>query len=281
MPADLFTPDAARDDAVAAPHGIRVGIGGWVFAPWRDNFYPRGLVQRRELEYASRHLSAIEINGTYHGPQKPATFARWAAEVPAGFVFAAKAPKWIVTSPRWRAQTAAARRFLEGGLEELGEHLGPVLWQAPLGHRFDRDDLAAFLDALPRTLAGRPLRHVVEVRDPSFLCADYLALARTHGVATVITDAPDYPNLADLTAGFAYLRLMRSRAGEACGYPAPELDAWAARARAWAGGAAPDDLPRVAPPDDPPAAAREVFVFFIGAAKARNPAAAMALIERL
>ncbi|MFC4728293.1 DUF72 domain-containing protein [Coralloluteibacterium thermophilus] len=275
-PADLFA-----SAAPAAARRIRVGIGGWTFAPWRDNFYPKGLVQRRELEYASRRLSAIEINGTFHGPQKPETFARWASDVPDGFVFALKAPKAVVGRSRWAPAADAAARFLAGGPAELGDRLGPVLWQFQAGHRFDPDDLDGFLAALPRTTGGLPLRHVLEVRHPSFACADYLALARRHGVATVYTDAAAFPNIADLTADFAYARLMRSREHEALGYTAAELDAWTGHARTWAEGGTPAGLPRIGDGDAGAGAPREVFVFFISAAKARNPAAAQALLARL
>lgn len=274
------------NDLFASPpprpvHGIRTGIGGWTFAPWRDNFYPKGLVQRRELEFASRQLTAIEINGTYYGAQTPATYARWRGETPEGFVFSVKAPRRIVEARQLAAVAARAKGFLEGGLAELGDRLGPVLWQFTPRRAFDHDDLAAFLDALPRTLDGRALRHVLEVRHPSFMDEAYLALARTHAIPTVFTDSPDYPSFADLTGDFAYARLMRSREDSGTGYPGDALDAWAGRARAWADGGAPDDLPYAGAPADGTGTGREVFVFFIGAGKARNPAAAMALQARL
>lgn len=262
-------------------HGIRTGMGGWTFVPWRDNFYPKGLVQRRELEFASRQVTAIEINGTFYGPQKPATFARWRSETPEGFLFALKAPKQIVESRRLAETGARIDGFIHGGIAELGDRLGPLLWQLAPRRAFDRDDLAAFLDLLPRTLDGRPLRHVLEVRNPDFMSTQYLALARDQGVATVFTDSPAYPSFADLTGDFVYARLMHSRDEVANGYPDVELDAWAQRARTWAAGGEPDDLPRVEPAAKRKASPREVFVFFIGAAKARNPAAAMALQRRL
>ena len=262
-------------------HGIRTGMGGWTFVPWRDNFYPKGLVQRRELEFASRQVTAIEINGTFYGPQKPATFARWRSETPDGFLFALKAPKQIVESRRLAETGARIDGFIQGGIAELGDRLGPLLWQLAPRRAFDRDDLAAFLDLLPRTLDGRLLRHVLEVRNPDFMSTQYLALARDQGVATVFTDSPAYPSFADITGDFVYARLMHSRDEVATGYPDAELDAWAQRARTWAAGGEPDDLPRVEPAVKRKASPREVFVFFIGAAKARNPAAAMALQKRL
>jgi uncharacterized protein YecE (DUF72 family) len=259
---------------------IRTGMGGWTFAPWRSNFYPEGLVQRRELEYASRHVSAIEINGTYYGAQKPATYAKWAAETPDGFVFSLKAPRYVVESKKLGGARAGIEGFVFGGIGEMGDRLGPVLWQLAPSRRFDADDIAAFLDLLPRELNGRPLRHVLEVRNDSFMCDEYLALARRHRVPTVFTDSPDYPSFADLTGDFAYARLMRSHADKPTGYSALELERWANRAKAWAAGKDPIDLPHAAAalPDGSP---RDVFIYFISAAKERNPAAAMGLMKKL
>ena len=273
---------AGTPDLFAAPdaHPVRVGIGGWTFAPWRRNFYPDGLVQRRELEYASRRLRAIEINGTFYGAQKPATYARWAAETPEGFVFALKAPRYVVESGKLAAAGKAIEAFVYGGIAEMGDRLGPVNWQLGPSRPFDEDDIAGFLDALPRQLDGRPLRHVLEVRHPSFASERYVELARAHGVPTVFTDATQYPSFADLTGDFVYARLMRSEAGEPDGYPHDVLDAWAGHARDWAQGKDPAGLPHAAGPrpDGPP---REVFIFFISSAKERNPAAAMALQARV
>lgn len=255
---------------------IRIGIGGWTFAPWRDNFYPKGLVQRRELEHASRHVSAIEVNGTYYGTQKPATYAKWRDEAPDGFVFSAKAPKRIMQS-RTLASTGPQVEDFVGGIASLGPKLGPLVWQFDRGVRIDHDDFAAFLELLSAQVDGIALRHVLDVRDPDFVDAAYLDLARRHGFATVFTDSPEHPSFADLTADFVYARLMRARTGIATGYPEVELRQWAGRARTWADGGEPDDLPRLAAAPAP-AQPRDVFVFFIAAAKERNPAAAMALL---
>lgn len=271
---DLFAP-ASHD----APR-IRVGIGGWNYAPWRDNFYPAKLVQRRELEYASRQLRAIEINGTFYGAQKPATYAKWAAETPAGFIFSLKAPRYITEGKRLADTGKGVSGFVHGGLAEMGDRLGPILWQLPPSRPFDAGDLAAFLDMLPRELDGQPLRHVLEVRHPSFLSESYVELARAQRVPTVFTDSPNYPSLADLTGDFSYARLMRSEDGNPAGYAPAELDRWAGHARAWAAGSDVAELPHVVAlqPQGPP---RDVFVFFISAAKHRNPAAAMALQSRV
>lgn len=279
-PAAEASPASVLDPAVAAIDGIRVGIGGWTYAPWRSNFYPAGLVQRRELEYASRRLNTIEINGTFYGAQKPAVYAKWAAQTPPGFVFSLKAPQYVTQRGALAKTTKAADAFLSGGLVEFGDKLGPILWQLPPSRAFEPDDIATFLDALPRNLDGLPLRHVLEVRHDSFREPAYVDLARAHGVATVFTDSPEYPSFADITGAFVYARLMRSRVDIATGYGDDELDQWADRAREWAAGGDPDALPHVAA-EFAPGAPREVFVNFISGAKQRNPAAAMALLQRL
>jgi len=263
------------------PH-IRVGIGGWTFAPWRDNFYPAKLVQKRELEYASRQLTAIEINGTFYGAQKPATYAKWRSETPENFVFSLKAPGHI-TQRRVLADTGKAiDDFVFGGLEELGDRLGPILWQLPPNKAFERADLAAFLEQLPRAIEARALRHVLEVRHTSFMCAEYLELARKFRIPTVFTDSPKYPSFADVTGDFVYARLMRSESGVASGYAHDALDAWAQRGRQWAAGEDPAGLPRVGAPEKSTSGKpRDVYLYFISAAKERNPAAAMALLDRL
>ncbi len=266
-------------NGIEAIDGIRVGIGGWTFAPWRNNFYPKDLVQRRELEYASRHLSAIEVNGTYYGMQKPATYARWGDEAPDNFVFSAKAPRRIMHS-RTLAKTGPQIEDFVGGISELGAKLGPLVWQFDEGLTLQQESFAEFCTLLPAQVNGRALRHVLDVRDHAFVDVEFLALARRHGFATVFTDSPEHPSFADTTADFVYARLMRSRTGVATGYPANELKAWATRARQWASGEAPADLPRI---DDtqPSTSSQDVFVYFISGAKERNPAAAVALTEKL
>ena len=260
---------------------MRVGIGGWTYEPWRGNFSPDKLVQRRELEYASRHLDTIEVNGTYYGAQKPATYAKWAAETPQGFVFSLKAPRHATDRRRLADAGRAISDFVHGGLAELGDRLGPLNWQFPPQRAFEADEFSAFLDLLPRQLEGQPMRHVFEVRHDSFRCEAWLQLARDHRVATVFTDSPEYPSFADVTGDFVYARLMRSEADIETGYPQAALDTWATRARAWAGGGEPADLPRVAPAGAATGGVRDVFIYFISAAKERNPAAAMALQERV
>lgn len=259
---------------------IRVGVGGWTFEPWRDNFYPKGWPHGRELEYASRQLTAIEVNGTYYSSMKPATFAKWRAETPEGFVFSLKANRFA-TNRRVLAEAGeSVQKFINSGLAELGDKLGPVLWQFAPTKRFDPLDFEAFLKLLPSQVQGLALRHVLDVRHDSFKVPEFLALARRYKAATVFTDSDDYPSFADLTSDFLYARLMRAQSHLPQGFEPAVLDAYAACARAWASGDEPDAVPRVQakPPASPP---RDVFMFFISAAKERNPAAAMALIERL
>jgi uncharacterized protein YecE (DUF72 family) len=276
MPADLFSPAPTQGPASR----IRVGIGGWNFAPWRNNFYPSGLVQRRELEYASRHLRAIEINGTYYGAQKPATYAKWAAETPEGFVFSLKAPRYVAEGKRLADAGRGIDGFVFGGLAEFGNRLGPVLWQFPPSRVFDANDLASFLDMLPRELNGQPMRHVLEARHPSFLDERYVELARSYRIPTVFTDSSQYPSLADLTGDFAYARLMLSESHHDTGYAPGDLDDWTKRAHTWAEGNDLPELPHVSAPLKAQVP-RDVFIYFISSAKERNPAAAMALQQRV
>jgi len=262
---------------------IRVGIGGWNFEPWRDNFYPKGWPQARELEYASRRLTAIEINSTYYGAQKPATFARWRKESPEGFTFSLKAIRFA-TQRRVLADGAdSIRRFIDSGIAELGDKLGPIVWQLAPSHKFDAADLRAFLELLPAEVDGLKLRHALDARHASFQCLEYLTLARKYNAATVFTESDDYPPIADLTGDFVYTRIMRTHADEPSGCQPEVFPALAACAQAWARGSEPDGLPCVEPaaPAVAAHAPREVFVYFISGAKERAPHAAMALRRAL
>ena len=260
---------------------IRVGVGGWTFEPWRDNFFPAGWPHARELEYASRQLTAIEVNGTYYSTMKPATFAKWHDETPDGFIFSLKASRFC-TNRRVLAEAGdSIQRFIGSGLSELRSKLGPVVWQFAPTKRFDAVDFEAFLKLLPASIDGRPLRHVMDVRHDSFRTPEYLALARRHRVATVFTHSADYPSFADLTGDFLYARLMSARAEVPTGYEPAALDAVAGCARCWAAGDEPAGLPRVEDPPPATGSPRDVFIFFINGAKERAPAGAMSLIERL
>ena len=262
-------------------HKIRIGIGGWTFEPWRNNFYPADLPHSRELEYASRRLAAIEVNGTYYSSQKPATFAKWRDETPEGFMFSLKASRFA-TNRRVLAEAGESiERFVNSGIAELGPKLGPIVWQFAPTKRFDPVDFEAFLKLLPAQVGGIALRHVLDVRHESFKTPEYLALARRHGAATVFTDSDDYPSFADLTGDFVYTRMMRTDASLPEGCTPQTLDQLAACAHAWHGGAEPAEVPRVEPAPAVPTASRDVFMYFISGAKEKAPAAAMALLKRL
>ena len=247
------------------PGRIGIGIGGWTFEPWRDNFYPTGLVHSKELHYASRQLTAIEVNGTYYSTFKPPTFAKWRSETPDGFMFSLKANRFA-TNRRVLADAAdSIARFVDSGIAELHDKLGPIVWQFMPSKPFDPGDFEAFLALLPQQVEGRNLRHVLDVRHPSFATPAFLALARRYGCVPVCTDSDKFPAIADAQADFAYLRLMRSQADVPTGYPPEAIAQWAQGVRAWTGGERP----------------RDVFVYFINGAKERAPAGAMALMAQL
>jgi uncharacterized protein YecE (DUF72 family) len=268
-----------KGGASGATGPIRVGIGGWDFDPWRESFYPPGLARAKQLDHASRRVTAIEINATYYKLQKPALFARWRDAVPDGFRFALKGSRFCSNRRVLGDAGASLERFFAQGLSELGDKLGPILWQFMATKQFDPDDFRAFLALLPAAVAGVPLRHVVEPRHASFRDPAFVEMTRSAGVAIAFADSDEHPCLADLSGDLAYARLQRSREEEATGYPPGELARWAAVAKAWAKGESPPGLPYVA--DPPPPRPRETYVFFISGAKPRNPAAAQALIERL
>ena len=241
---------------------IFVGIGGWNFAPWRGSFYPKGLVQSKELHYASRELTSIEINSTFYGLQKPATFQKWHDETPDGFVFSVKAPRFVTQRKTLASAASSIERFLQSGVLQLGAKLGPINWQLAPEKEFDADDLSAFLALLPRKSDGVALRHALEVRHPSFDCEEFVALAREHQVAVVEAGDSPYPRLEARTAPFAYLRVMGTKASAPKGYAPAALARWREHAQTLAGDG-------------------DVFFYFISGAKERNPRAALALIEAL
>jgi len=260
---------------------IYVGIGGWTFEPWRGVFFPDGLAQKRELEYASRRLTAIEINGTYYGSQKPETFRKWASETPDNFVFSVKGSRFCTNRKVLADGKESVERFLTQGITELGSKLGPILWQFANTKKFDEADFRGFLELLPEKQDGVKLRHALEVRHDSFCDPAFPALVRQFDASVVYAKHHDYPEIADLTGDFVYARLQTgSDDCETC-YPSGELDAWAGRLKTWAEGGQPAALPRVDPGHDAPEQARDVFAFLIHEGKVRAPAGAMALIERL
>jgi uncharacterized protein YecE (DUF72 family) len=261
---------------------IYLGIGGWNFEPWRGVFYPKGLPQAKELEYAASHLTSIEINATFYRSQTPATFRKWAATVPNGFIFSVKGPRFATNRGVLAEAGDSLKHFFNTGVLELGDRLGPLLWQFAPTKKFDPVDFGKFLELLPAEIDSRALRHVVEVRHPSFLVPEFVALARSFGAAIVFTDHARYPSLADATGDFIYARLQKGQDKIPTAYPPKELDAWAKRLQLWAEGKSPDDLPHVDAASAPKTAApRDVFAYVIHEGKIRAPAAAMALIERL
>jgi uncharacterized protein YecE (DUF72 family) len=260
---------------------IRVGIGGWTFEPWRGVFYPKGLPQAKELGYAASRLTAIEINATYYGSQKPESFRKWARETPDGFMFSVKGSRFT-TNRRVLAEAGdSIKRFMDSGVLELQDRLGPLLWQFAPTKKFDEADFGRFLELLPPKIDGGALRHVVEVRNDTFCTASFVKLLRGFNVAAVFADHHEYPAIADATADFVYARLQKGEDSIATAYAPKALDAWTRRMQRWAEGGEPDDLPKMDPEHRPKTQPRDVFCYFIHEGKVRAPAAAMAMIERL
>lgn len=259
--------------------GIYIGIGGWVFEPWRGTFYPKGHPQKRELEYASARLTAIEVNGTYYGSQKPESFRKWRDETPDGFVFTLKGPRFA-TNRRVLAEAGdSIERFFASGVTELKDKLGPVNWQFMATKKFDPIDFEAFLTLLPRKVDGRVIRHAVEVRHDSFKDEAFVALCRKHDVAIIFAADSEFPLIADVTTDFIYARIMGTDAKEKMGYPPAAIKKWVERAKAWEKGESPKADMLVASPAHKKK--RDVFLFVISGAKERNPAAAQAIIAQL
>ena len=267
---------------MAADGKVRIGVGGWDFDPWRGTFYPAGVARTRQLEFAARHLTATEVNATFYKLQKPETWARWAATVPDDFRFAIKGSRFCTNRKVLGEAAEAIGRFCGQGFTELGDKLGPLNWQLAPTKRFDAEEISAFLGLLPTRRDGLTLRHAIEPRHESFRCREFVALARGAGVAIVVADSDEYPQIADPTADFVYARLQRTCEEEPLGYAPGALDRWAGILRGWSRGETPDGL---AYAGDPRAAdkvvPRDVFAFVISGAKLRNPAAAQALIARL
>ena len=244
------------------PGKIHVGVGGWTFEPWRGVFYPSGLPHKRELEYASRQLTSIEINGTYYSTFKPESWTKWRDETPDGFVFSIKASRFCTNRKQLATAGDSVAKFVGQGMGVLGDRLGPINWQFMATKQFDPDDMQAFLQLLPREVDGLKLRHALEVRHPSFQDDRFYALARRHNVAIVFADSDEFPMIDEPTADFSYARLMRTADSNETGYAPAALTRWAKRAKAWA-------------------QRGDVFLYFISGAKERNPAAAQAQIARL
>ncbi len=293
-----------RRDLISRATGrVRIGISGWTYAPWRGMFYPRGLPQAKELDYAAARFQTIEINGTFYGLQRPESFAEWAERTPPDFMFAVKGSRYITHMLKLRNVEVPLANFLASGVLRLGPKLGPLLWQFPARFAFDPDRLAPFLAMLPHDteaaatlarahdarLAGRawtkidahrPMRHAIEIRHESFRDRRFIELLRAHRVALVCADTVAWPRLMDITTDFIYCRLHGSEELYSSGYDETALDIWAARVFAWAHGGEPADAERVAGPRRP-GRARDVFVYFDNDAKVRAPSDAKALAERV
>ena len=287
----------------AAAGNVRIGISGWTYAPWRGTFFPEELKQSEELDYASRQVRSIEINGTFYSLQRPSSYAAWHARTPGDFVFSVKAPRFVTHIKRLKDIAGPLANFFASGVLRLGAKLGPFLWQLPPSLPYDRDRLAAFFELLPRDTAGaarlarrhdehithtwlktdatRPLRHALEVRHASFQTPEFIALLREHQVALVVADtAGKWPSLADVTADFVYARLESGVDENPVCYPDADIPKWAKVAHQWAAGGKPEGLP-YASETAPPVMPRETFIFFIHGGKVRAPAGAQALIAAL
>lgn len=272
----------------------RVGISGWRYAPWRGVFYPKGLVQKKELEYVSEQLETVEINGTFYALQKPSSYAQWSADVPDDFVFSLKGSRYITHIQALRDIDQALPNFFASGMLSLGPKLGPILWQLPPWHRFDPEELAAFLGALPHSTAeaaeiarrhdermegkvwldideDRPLRHALEIRNKSFDTDEFSELMKENDVAIVVADsAGRFPQIFTVTSDFMYVRLHGAEELYVSGYPDDLLREWADRIDGWRTGSTTPD-----------GAARDVYVYCDNDAKVRAPYDAKRLREML
>jgi len=283
---------------------IRIGISGWNYKPWRGVFYPEGLTQKRELEYASEQFRTIEINGTFYSMQRPSSFASWRERTPEGFVFSVKGPRYITHMLKLKNVKAPLANFLASGLFNLREKLGPILWQFPPNMRFNPEKFESFFQMLPRNTeeaaalarkhddkvkgravltpdAKRPMRHAVEIRHDSFRDEAFIALLRKYDIALVCADTVDWPRLMDLTSDFVYCRLHGSEELYASGYDDDALDDWARRVHRWAQGGEPQDAERVCGRSETRKSGRDVYVYFDNDMKVKAPRDAAALAKRL
>ena len=279
---------------------IRIGISGWRYQPWRGSFYPAGLAQRRELEYASEHLNSIEINGTFYSLQRPESFARWYDETPSDFVFSVKGSRFVTHMLKLTRVETPLANFFAQGLLRLGNKLGPILWQFPPAFKIDLPKLERFFAMLPRThqeasrMAGhhderlngrtwldvqrdRPLRHAIEIRHPSFVCDEFVTLLRKHRIGLVVADTVEWPLLMDITADFVYCRLHGSEKLYVSGYDRPAIETWGRRVIRWASGLEAEDGQKAGAKNARKARRRDVYVYFDNDAKVRAPFDAMQL----
>ena len=289
-----------------AAGSVRIGISGWRYEPWRKVFYPEDLAQHRELQYASRQLPTIEINGTFYSLQRPEFFEQWYGDTPEGFVFAIKGSRYLTHMLKLKDPLRPLANFFASGIFRLREKTGPFLWQFPPHMGFNAERLEAFLDMLPRDTASalelarrrdarvkgrcsltidqnRPLRHAVEVRHESFRDPAFVKLLRRQKVALVVADtAGKWPFVEDVTADFMYLRLHGDEVLYASGYSESALDWWAARIDAWRRGGEPADARKIAADLAPaPRKSREVYCYFDNDMKVHAPFDARKLIQKV
>jgi len=286
------------------PGEIRIGISGWRYKGWRGDFYPPGLAQRRELEFASRRFNSIELNGSFYSLQRPESFARWYDETPTDFIFSVKGPRFVTHMRRLLQAEAPLANFFAQGLLRLKEKLGPILWQLPANFKWDPPRFASFFSLLPRThkqaaklakgheerLDGRawfgvrqdrPLRHAIEIRNESFVTEEFTALLREHDIGLVVADTVEWPLLMDLTSDFVYCRLHGSEQLYASGYDSGAINAWARRVVHWSRGGEADDGRKASSSNGSPVKARDVYVYFDNDAKVRAPFDAQELQRRV
>ena len=282
---------------------VRIGVSGWQYPGWRGVFYPKKLAQNKELQYCGQVFPTVEINGSFYSLQKPSSYQRWRDETPEDFVYAVKGSRFITHMLKLRNAEVALANFFASGLLALGPKLGPILWQLPPNFTFRPDVLKSFFKLLPRTmqqaadlatghdrrLAGRaflepetdgPIRHAMEIRHPSFISEEFIALLRRHGISLVCADAVEWPLLMDVTADFVYCRLHGSEVLYASGYDGPALDKWAERVVSWAKGGEADGQ-HASAQATPKRATRDVYVYFDNDAKVRAPVDAQGLMERV
>jgi len=284
---------------------IHVGISGWRYTPWRGDFYPKGLVQKNELHFASRAVSSIEINGSFYSLQKPELYANWYADTPQGFVFSVKAPRYVTHIRRLQDVEKPIANFFASGIFNLREKLGPILWQFPPSFKFNPEVFEAFLRLLPADTEAaleaargcdprmegrscleidrkRRMRHAVEIRHESFVDPAFVALLRQYKVALVVADtAGKWPYREDLTSDFVYIRLHGAEQLYTSGYTPEALDEWCRRISLWRDGSQPEDAHLISQVAPSRRKSRDVYCYFDNDVKVRAPYDARGLLQRL
>ena len=286
------------------PPQIRIGISGWRYPGWRGTFYPKDLVQRRELEFAAQHFNTIELNGSFYSLQRPKNYQEWGSKTPDDFVFSIKGGRYITHMRKLRDIESPLANFFAQGVLSLGRKLGPILWQFPPNFKFDQERMQTFFDLLPRTHkqaaalaqkhdkwmderswvkidADLPLRHAVEIRHDSFAVPKFISLLRKNKIALVVADTPEWPCLMDVTADFVYCRLHGSKKLYSSGYDAAAIETWGRRAASWLHGKEVTDATRVHPRPAPKRPSRDVFVYFDNDAKVRAPVDDQSLMKKI